>query len=105
MWDAFAAELHWVVGVAGNHDTFAGGATRPKFTGRVHYLDNDQISIGGVSIAGLSGITGNPRRPWRRTDDAYADTLACSCVTSRQSRSCTMDLTCQDVDSGDHREF
>jgi Icc-related predicted phosphoesterase len=76
VWNAFAADFDWVVGVAGNHDTFAGGATRPRLTEGVHFLDNDRVSIGGVSIAGLSGITGNPRRPWRRTDDDYADTLS-----------------------------
>lgn len=76
VWDAFAAEFDWVVGVAGNHDMFADGATRPKSTGSVHFLDNDHITIGGISIAGLSGITGNPRRPWRRTDDDYTDKLA-----------------------------
>lgn len=61
VWDAFAAEFDWVVGVAGNHDTFAGGANRPSFTGPVHFLDNDHVTIGGVSIAGLSGIQGMPK--------------------------------------------
>ncbi|CAD79112.1 hypothetical protein RB11420 [Rhodopirellula baltica SH 1] len=75
VWDAFAAEFDWVAGVAGNHDTFADGANRPSFTGPVHFLDNDHVTIGGVLIAGLSGITGNPRRPWRRTEDDYVETL------------------------------
>ncbi|TWU40006.1 hypothetical protein Q31b_33220 [Novipirellula aureliae] len=75
VWDAFAAEFDWVVGVAGNHDTFADGSNRPSFTGPVHFLDNDHATIGGVSIAGLSGIQGNPRRPWRRTEDDYVETL------------------------------
>ncbi|XZE56077.1 metallophosphoesterase family protein [Planctomycetaceae bacterium SH139] len=75
VWDAFAAEFDWVAGVAGNHDTFAGDAQRPRFTGQIHFLDNDHVTIGGVSIAGLSGIPGNPKRPWRRTEDDYFGTL------------------------------
>ncbi len=75
VWDAFAAEFDWVAGVAGNHDTFADGANRPRFTGTIHFLDNDHVTIGGVAIAGLSGIPGNPRRPWRRTEDDYVETL------------------------------
>lgn len=75
VWDAFAAEFDWVAGVAGNHDTFADDAQRPKFASPIHFLDNDHVTIGGVSIAGLSGIPGNPRRPWRRTEDDYVKTL------------------------------
>lgn len=75
VWDAFAAEFDWVAGVAGNHDTFAGDANRPRFAGPIHFLDNDHVMIGSVSIAGLSGIPGNPKRPWRRSEDDYVETL------------------------------
>ncbi|GAA5509084.1 metallophosphoesterase [Novipirellula caenicola] len=75
VWNAFAAAFDWVVGVAGNHDTFENGANRPRWTSPVHFLDNDQVTIGGVTIAGLSGIPGNPKRRLRRTEDDYAETL------------------------------
>ena len=75
VWDAFAKEFGWVVGVAGNHDTFGESMKRPNFSPPVHFLDKDIVSIGGVSIGGLSGIIGNPRRPWRRTEEEYLESL------------------------------
>ena len=76
VWDAFAKEFDWVVGVAGNHDTFGESMKRPNFSPPVHFLDKDIVSIGGVSIGGVSGIIGNPRRPWRRTEEEYLESLA-----------------------------
>jgi len=76
VWKAFGDEFSWVVGVAGNHDTFAADPNaRPRFSRHLHYLDNDRVNIDGLKIAGLGGIIGNPRRPRRRSDDQYAECL------------------------------
>jgi Icc-related predicted phosphoesterase len=72
VWQAFGQEFSWVVGVAGNHDTFGPDfSTPPRFSGHMHYLDNDRMNIGGMNIAGLGGIIGNPSRPRRRSEDNY----------------------------------
>ena len=76
VWRAFGDEFSWVVGVAGNHDMFGEGLLAPpRFSGSLHYLDNDRVNIDGVTIAGLGGIIGNPRRPHRRSDEEYARCL------------------------------
>lgn len=75
VWHAFFRSSDWVVGVAGNHDLFGDAATRPRFPKPMHFLDNDTVVMEGLSIAGLSGIPGNPRRPWRRTEDDFVETL------------------------------
>ena len=75
VWQAFADEFDWVVGVAGNHDLFGDNANRPRFPKPIHFLDNDMVIVEQLSIAGLSGIPGNPRRPWRRTEDDFVEAL------------------------------
>lgn len=75
VWQAFANEFDWVAGVAGNHDLFGDTATRPRFARPIHFLDDDTVIIEDISIAGLSGIPGNPRRPWRRTEVDFVETL------------------------------
>lgn len=75
VWQAFADEFDWIVGVAGNHDLFGDAAIRPRFTDPVHFLDQDTVNIDELPIAGLSGIPGNPRRPRRRTEDEFVGAL------------------------------
>lgn len=75
VWQAFADEFDWVLGVAGNHDLFGDTATRPRFTDPIYFLDNDTVILEDLTIAGLSGIPGNPRRPWRRTEQDFMETL------------------------------
>ncbi len=76
VWRAFGDEFSWVVGVAGNHDTFGADATAaPRFPKHLHYLDNDRVRLAGLQIAGLGGIIGNPRRARRRSDDQYMECL------------------------------
>ena len=76
VWEAFGREFRWVVGVAGNHDTFGEALhpSRPTF-GNCYYLDERSVELDGLSIAGLGGIIGNPRRPHRRTEEAYLESL------------------------------
>ena len=76
VWEAFAREFRWVAGVPGNHDTFGDSLHPPRATSsNRHYLDGQRVALDGVNIAGLGGIIGNPRKPHRRTDDDYVDTL------------------------------
>lgn len=72
VWEAFGAAFAWTAGVAGNHDTFGDNRLAPTGLPRhLHYLDQDRVRLGGLSVAGLGGIIGNPRRPHRRSEDAY----------------------------------
>jgi len=79
VWHAFARECRWVVGVAGNHDAYTANPSPPppaqvvfdKEPG-LHLLDGDCVDLDGMSVAGISGIVGNPRRPWRRDEPAFA---------------------------------
>jgi Icc-related predicted phosphoesterase len=76
VWEAFGDKFAWVVGVAGNHDTFGTDPNAPpRFPQHLHYLDNDRVNVNGCRIAGLGGIVGNPRRPRRRADDQYIHCL------------------------------
>ncbi len=72
VWNAFANEFSWVVGVAGNHDTFGADASKPpKFRSPLHFLDCNSKLIGGFEIAGISGIVGDPKRAWRKTVERF----------------------------------
>jgi Icc-related predicted phosphoesterase len=60
--------------VAGNHDTFGLSLTPPRSLANrqyVHYLDGDIADAGGLTVAGVGGIIGNPRKPHRRSDEEY----------------------------------
>jgi Icc-related predicted phosphoesterase len=68
----------WVAGVAGNHDSFGPDrAARPRFpkAGRLYYLDGEAAEVQGLRVAGIGGITGDPRRLQRRTEEDYLNTL------------------------------
>jgi len=69
VWHAFVARFRWVAGVPGNHDVLE--ATSDKRRGNLHLLDDAQVALDGIDIAGLGGIIGNPRRPHRRAEEEY----------------------------------
>lgn len=75
VWDAFGRTFDWVAGVAGNHDLFGDQAARPRLPDGYHFLDGDVVDVRGFRLGGISGIIGNPRRPWRRVDADYVDCL------------------------------
>jgi len=77
VWQAFAHEFAWVVGVPGNHDLFSQAFMRRKVpeSERMHVLDGGSLEIGGLSIAGLGGIIGKITRPHRRQEEAYLQSL------------------------------
>lgn len=77
VWRAFTSRHPAVVGVAGNHDVFGPGWSLPHFRSfqrepGIHLLDGDTLQLEeGFRIAGLSGIIGPPRKPFRRTEDEF----------------------------------
>lgn len=77
VWDAFARSYKWVVGVAGNHDTFGDQPSHfPKMhSDHVHLLNANRIDMAGLSVAGISGVIGNPRKNFRRAHFDFIETL------------------------------
>jgi 3',5'-cyclic-AMP phosphodiesterase len=71
VWLAFAAAgCPMVFGVAGNHDEVA--ATQVAELGPdVVLLDGERRDFGGLSVAGISGIIGDPGRALRRTEKDF----------------------------------
>lgn len=73
VWQAFARQFKWVVGVAGNHDLFGSDvAPASCLAGNAHYLDGETAVMDGVTIAGIGGIVGNPQKAHRKTDKEFA---------------------------------
>ncbi|MCY3019698.1 MAG: metallophosphoesterase [Planctomycetota bacterium] len=75
---AFARVCKWVVGVAGNHDMF--GVTAPALDiaafqreSGVHLLDGNVAELCGLKIAGVSGVIGNPKKPFRRDERSFSE--------------------------------
>ncbi|MDA7950188.1 MAG: metallophosphoesterase [Pirellulaceae bacterium] len=76
VWRAFASKFKWIVGVAGNHDTFGSSlAPRSRIAPNANYLDGNDVVLDGLRIAGLGGIIGNPQKPHRKTDQDFAGKL------------------------------
>lgn len=77
VWLAFRDAARWVCGVAGNHDIFGPGPSEPDFNAfkaeaGVYFLEEDAVELDGMNIGGVSGIVGNPRRPFRRQEEDYS---------------------------------
>lgn len=84
VWKAFARRCRWVAGVAGNHDLFGKSPGAPDLNGfdgqtNAHFLDGDVIELDGLKLAGLSGVMGNPRKPFRRGDVDFLDAVSRLC--------------------------
>ena len=81
VWQVFAESFKLVVGVAGNHDVFGdGGAASPHLKpppmgDHVHFLNGTRVNAGGKSIAGVSGVIGNPRKNFRRTHEEFLEII------------------------------
>lgn len=76
VWAAFARCFRWVAGVAGNHDLLGDRWLKAdliefKKQPGIHFLDGDLSEADGLLIAGLSGVIGNPERPYRRTEQDF----------------------------------
>ncbi|MBH24325.1 MAG: hypothetical protein CMH57_07735 [Myxococcales bacterium] len=70
VWSTFARHFRWVVGVAGNHDSFAGHtdfldvfADEPT----AFPLHGTAVHLDGVWMGGVSGVHGPLVRPWRHS--------------------------------------
>lgn len=78
VWRAFARHFRWVVGVAGNHDSFADTGS---FSGifddlpHVYGLAADSVTVDTLTIGGVSGIEGNPRKFWHYPLDELSQRL------------------------------
>jgi Icc-related predicted phosphoesterase len=76
VWLAFAAAgCPMVYGVAGNHDEVT-VAQVTELGREVALLDGDRREFGSVTVAGISGIVGDPDRPLRRTEKDFLALLA-----------------------------
>ena len=77
VWRAFHRSFPWVVGVLGNHDEVDEGfrrlATGPEAFPRL--LDASIVQVGGLRVAGVAGIVGNPRKPGRRREEDYLEVV------------------------------
>jgi Icc protein len=77
VWRAFD-RFRWLAGLAGNHDTLGPSpAAFKKFKkGKpVHFLDGEIVICDKLKIAGLSGVIGNPRKPFRRGEPEFIAAL------------------------------
>nr|QLH55506.1 hypothetical protein [Myxococcus sp.] len=79
VWDAFGGWFRWVVGVAGNHDTF--GTAREQatfFRQRPHQqlLDGDVAEVDSLRVGGVGGIIGRPGRLGRRDEEDFLQSVA-----------------------------
>ncbi|GAA0452652.1 hypothetical protein Ade02nite_00650 [Paractinoplanes deccanensis] len=75
VWLAFAAAgCPMVLGVAGNHDEVT-AAQVAELGPDVALLDGDRRGFGGVTVAGVSGIVGDPGRALRRTEKEFLTLL------------------------------
>lgn len=91
VWRAFGARAAFVAGVAGNHDAFGRDAAELRaFTQEegLTLLDvgtpglPSSVECCGLRIAGVSGIVGNPLRPWRKEPDAFLEAVATAIGTA-----------------------
>lgn len=79
VWQSFSDHFKFVVGVAGNHDTFGDdhrSQNAPSgLADHVHFLDESAIEFGGLQIGGVSGVIGNVRKNFRRSHQDFIDAI------------------------------
>ncbi len=75
VWDAFRDSFAWVAGVSGNHDLFGSAREKLRFEQQdgLHLLDGEVRSIGGILVAGVGYIVGNPQKLGRREESDFLD--------------------------------
>jgi hypothetical protein len=84
VWRTFAERCRWVTGVAGNHDLFGDSPSVPDHDEfwrqtNTHFLDFHAIKLDGLKVAGLSGVIGNPQRPFRRSEPDFLAAASLLC--------------------------
>lgn len=85
VWQAFARQFDWVVGVAGNHDKFGDLPSPLHVPSNADFLDLKTATRDAIRFGGVSGIIGNPKRHWRSTAEEY-------CAKIEQVTSKTIDV-------------
>lgn len=73
VWAAFSRHFRWVAGVAGNHDLFGDRWSKTDLIHfrqqpGIHFLDEELAEVDGLLMGGISGVIGDPERPFRRTE-------------------------------------
>jgi 3',5'-cyclic-AMP phosphodiesterase len=84
VWRSVRAACRWVVGVAGNHDSFGSGgggttaaaARAATAAAGMYFLDGDAVRVDGLRIAGLSGVVGRQGGVWTRGEGEFAAAVA-----------------------------
>jgi Icc protein len=99
-WRRFGDACRWMLGVAGNHDSFAGQTTvgaasaalgRPS----LQLLDGTIAEPDGLKVGGISGVIGAPDGPWSRKESDFCAT------TANLARHALDVLVCHDGPNGD----
>ena len=77
VWNEFNNHFDWVVGVAGNHDTFGNENEKDKFKSQanIHLLHKEKIELNGIRIGGISGIIGRSDKTNRVEESDFLDGL------------------------------
>jgi len=97
VYDALSPVAPQVLGVMGNHDQLA---HPDKLPSNVHILDGDVRSVATLTVGGVSGIVGNPRRNQRRTEGDFLATV--EKVTRRQPSLLLLHQGPSDEERGHH---
>ena len=79
VWNEFSKTFRWVIGVAGNHDTF--GDRKSYSASNAYFLDGHRKLLDDIPFAGISGIVGNPKRNFRKTHEEYVEMIE-TCIVS-----------------------
>jgi Icc-related predicted phosphoesterase len=80
VWNDFAKNIDFVVGVHGNHDIVQDTKLLPN----TKILDGDIEEVEGIQIGGVSGIVGRADRNQRKTDTAFKVALKRACKDETQ---------------------
>jgi hypothetical protein len=77
VWQAFARNFRWVVGVAGNHDLFGSPHEQAALRSlkNLFLLDGAQAVLDGLKIGGVSGILGKPTKANRKDLNGFKSAL------------------------------
>jgi len=82
VWEAFGSCMKWVAGVPGNHDRFEAsesGGVEFSSGSKCDFLDGRTVDVDSVRIAGLGGVIGASKRPYRRPETDFLKALKQLC--------------------------
>jgi len=71
VWNTFADDFEYVIGVHGNHDMVDDEALSPS----VRVLDGNAVDAMGMVVGGVSGIVGSVNRNQRKTESDFCTLL------------------------------